>query len=371
MLKRLFGGGSAPATDAPDQLQLVEKLLRLKSAAARSQFVLSQLTAAYPGDVRGFVVRREGAEAGAAGEAVAFEAVEGYPDGLLALRLEHGPWRDDRARVMPNLIAELFTPNRQEQRAKLGELGLREAKSALFAPVGSEELSYGALVLARHDAETFGAEELALAQRWGNILGQVQATQLELERTRKSLFEFTRAFMEAAEAEEFSQLGHASRVTAYAMAIGRALGLKRKQLADLYFAAMLHDVGKLGLAESEREDEGHPLRGANLVASAALLGEASDGIRSHHERWDGQGYPVGLRKKEIPLLGRIVAVADQFDLLSSERGRALPMREVEKELERRGGHELDPELVRLFANILRQGRSTQELTRLELQELPF
>lgn len=368
MLKRLFGGGSAPAADAPDQLQLVEKLLRLKSAAARSQFVLSQLVAAHPGDVRGFVVRREDADTG---EAVAVEAVEGYPEELLALRLEHGPWRDGRARVMPNLIAELFTPNRQEQRAKLGELGLREANSALFAPVGSDPPSYGALVLTRHDGEAFGAPALALAQRWGDILGRVQASQLELERTRKSLFEFTRAFMEAAEAEEFSQLGHANRVTAYAMAIGRALGLKRKQLADLYFAAMLHDVGKLGLAASEREDESHPLRGANLVASSALLGEACDGIRSHHERWDGQGYPIGLRKEEIPLLGRIVAVADQFDLLSSERGRALSLREVEKELERRSGKELDPELVRLFVNVLRQGRSTQELTRLELQELPF
>ena len=135
---------------------------------------------------------------------------------------------------------------------------------------------------------------------------------------------------------------------------------------------MLHDVGKLGSGlELSVEDSQHPQRGANLVASSPLLAAATTGIRSHHENWDGTGFPDGLRKEEILILGRIVAVADTFDLLSSERGQALSPREVEQGLELRSGRELDPELVSLFVNILRQGKSTGELGRLDKQDLPF
>ncbi len=366
MLRRFFGGAEPPVAEAPDYLQLLEKLLNLKTFNERSHFVLRHLATTLPGDVRGFVVRKQ------SGESVLFEAVEGYPAALLELQLEHGPWRNLRPRLIINLVAELFTPNRQDQRQQLGELGLREAKASLIAPVESDEVSYGALLLLRHSDEVFSEDELRLAKRWGNILGNVQGTRLELSRARRSLVEFTRAFMEAVEAHDFTQLGHASRVTAYALSIGRNLGFNRKQLADLYFAAMLHDVGKLGSdLDFAVEDESHPLRGANLVASSPLLAEASEGIRSHHEHWNGSGFPVGLRKDEIPILGRIVAAADSFDLLSSERGQALPEREVEKELEARSGVQLDPDIVNLFINILRQGRTTQDLARIDEQDLPF
>jgi HD-GYP domain-containing protein (c-di-GMP phosphodiesterase class II) len=271
-----------------------------------------------------------------------------------------------------NLVAELFTPNRQELRQQLGDAGLRDAKSALVAPVASDEVAYGALLLTKFDDAPLAEDDLRLARRWANILGEVQGTQTELLRARQSLTEFTRAFVEATEAQDFAQLGHATRVTAYALGIGRALGMKRRELSDLYFAAMLHDVGHIGTPPgAQAEDSTHPLRGANLVASSPLLAVASDGIRTHHEHWNGSGFPVGLRKDEIPLLGRIVAVADTFDLLSSERGQALSAQAVEKELEQRSGRELDPELVTIFVNILRQGRSTQDLGKLEEQDLPF
>lgn len=366
MLRRFFAAAEPPASPTPNSLLLVGKLLELKRPGERSRFVLDHLVESLKGEVRGFAVRLH------EGEAASVEAIAGYATPLLELRLEQGPWRDLRPRMISNLVAELFTPNRQEHRAQLGELGLREAKAALLAPVSGGELDYGALLLFRHDEGGFAEEDLQLAKHWGGVLGKVQAQQLELSRTRRSLVEFTRAFVEAIEAQDFTQLGHASRVTAYALSIGRQLGFTRKQQVDLYFAAMLHDVGKLGSGlDFSVEDSNHPLRGANLVASSLLLAEASDGIRTHHEHWNGSGFPVGLRKDEIPLLGRIVAVADTFDLLSSERGQALPLHEVEKALEQRSGRELDPELVNIFINILRQGRSTQDLGRLEEQDLPF
>ena len=135
---------------------------------------------------------------------------------------------------------------------------------------------------------------------------------------------------------------------------------------------MLHDIGKLGAGlDLSIEDIEHPQRGANMVASAGVLRNAAEGIRAHHENWDGSSFPSALRKEAIPLLGRIVAVADTFDVLSSERGQAMPLREVEKALEARSGRELDPSLVHLFINILRQGKSTSDLARLEESDLPF
>ena len=80
---------------------------------------------------------------------------------------------------------------------------------------------------------------------------------------------------------------------------------------------MLHDIGKLGQDMALIEDAGHPERGANLLASASLLVNAISAIRHHHERWDGTGFPNKLKGSEVPLLARIVAVADIFDFLSS------------------------------------------------------
>lgn len=364
MLRRLFQ--SADDRAAPDALTAVERLLRLQRPEERSDEALRTLCATLPHDVRGYVVR------GDALGAYAFDAESGYGPSLLALTPAHGPWRSPGPRIVPNLVGELFTPNEPALRAELGEIGMRDATSAVVVPVVGRFAAYGALVLQRHGGTAFTDDELKLVARWGSVLGEAQSQAVELRRTKRSLVEFTRAFVQAFEAQDFAQLGHAERVTAYALALGRTLELPSKQLADLYFAAMLHDIGKLGAGlDLSIEDLEHPQRGANLVASTDLLTAAADGIRHHHECWDGSGFPDGLRKDAIPLLARIVAVADTFDMLSSERGQAMPLREVEKALEARSGSELDPSLVSLLINILRQGRSTQDLGRLRDSDLPF
>ncbi|HEX7040473.1 MAG TPA: HD domain-containing phosphohydrolase [Trueperaceae bacterium] len=365
MFRRLLSRPeNAPETD---QLDVAVRVLRAARPQERSEEALKGLRGALGGDARGYVVRGDDASG------YAFDAQVGYGAALLEIAPGHGPWRSPGPRVVANHIAEMFTPNDAAKRAQYSDLGLRDATSTLVVPVAGGYAAYGALVMHRHGGPAFGDEELRLATRWGALLGEAQAQALELRRSKLSLVEFTRAFTQAFEAQDFAQLGHAERVTAYALALGRALGLPAKQQADLYFAAMLHDIGKLGSGLDLRlEDLEHPQRGANMVASAAMLKEAAEGIRHHHEAWDGSGFPSGLRKDAIPLLARIVAVADTFDVLSSERGQALPLREVEKALEARSGGELDPSLVSLFVgNILRQGKDTAELGTLQATDLPF
>lgn len=364
VFRRLFNSGET--TTAPETLGAMERLLRLQHPTERAEEALKTLTATFAGDVRGYVV------VGDDQQGYSFGAEVGYGHGLLDIKAANGPWRSPGPRLVPNIVAEMFTPNDTAIRAQYSETGLREATSTMVAPVEGRFARYGSIVLHRHGAPNFVDEELKVLVRWAAVLGEAQSQAMELRRAKLSLVEFTRAFMQAFEAQDFAQLGHAERVTAYALAVGRALEVPRQQLVDLYFAAMLHDIGKLGNGlDLGIEDLEHPQRGANMVASAELLQSSSAAIRHHHENWDGSGFPSGLRKDAIPLLARIVAVADVFDVLSSERGQAMPLREVEKALEARSGTELDPSLVSLFGNILRQGKNTKELGRLQDSDLPF
>ena len=364
MFRRLFN--TSESSTAPDTLAALERLLRLQHPTERGEEALNSLAATFAGDVRGYIV--VGDDAGG----YRFDAEYGYGAGLLDAKAANGPWRSPGPRLVPNVVAEMFTPNDATIRAQYAELGLREATSTMVTPIEGRFARYGVLVIHRHGLPNFNEDDLKLLIRWAAVLGEAQSQALELRRAKLSLVEFTKAFVEAFEAQDFAQLGHAERVTAYALAVGRALEIPRQQLVDLYFAAMLHDIGKLGNGlDLGIEDLEHPQRGANMVASAELLDASAAAIRHHHENWDGSGFPSGLRKEAIPLLARIVAVADVFDVLSSERGQAMPLREVEKALEARSGTELDPALVSLFGNILRQGRNTKELGRLQDSDLPF
>jgi HD-GYP domain-containing protein (c-di-GMP phosphodiesterase class II) len=364
MLRRFFN--STETVAAPDPVATVETLLTQRSPSEQGELVLRHLQVTLEGDIRGYIV------SGTTLSGYRFLTTRGYSSSMLDLIPQHGPWRDPGPRIVQNLIQELFTPNEKEMRTLLSELGMREAKATLVVPLASGTGAQGALVLHRHSPEGFTEDDLKVTKRWGRILGEALSAHEELSRTRKSLVEFTRAFVEAMEAQDFTQLGHAQRVTSYSLALGRTLELKNDNLFDLYFAAMLHDIGKLGTGtDLSVEDSEHPSRGANLIASSPLLTRAADGIRHHHERWDGSGFPEGRIGEAIPLMARIIAVADAFDLLSSERGQALPMREVEKALEARAKNDLDPKLVNLFINILRRGKTTAELAKLEHSELPF
>ena len=244
VLRRFF---SSSETLQPDPVAASARLLELPSTRERCAHVLAHLAnslGAGPGNVRGYVVL------GTNIDTYRFEAAQGYAPDLLTLTPAHGPWRDPGPRLVGNLVAELFTPNTKEMRTILGGFGLRDAKATLIVPVTGDE-RHGALILHRHGPEGFSETDLKEAAEWGRLLGGVESLHGDLTRTRQSLIEFTNAFVEAMEAEDFSQLGHAKRVTAYALAIGRALDFNRQSLADLYFAAILHDVGKLGAGASK------------------------------------------------------------------------------------------------------------------------
>jgi HD-GYP domain-containing protein (c-di-GMP phosphodiesterase class II) len=338
--------------ESGSDLDRVNSLLQLASSTERNRFVLRHLCQTLSGDVRGYILQYY-----AKGSAI--EALEGYHAELPKLE---GLFQEQKA---GHFLLSDFAQSSIDK-AQLENAGVFESKSNLLVPIMSSR-RFATLVLHKHDGK-FSEQDLKLATQWGELLASSHELRADSSRLQQSLFELTKAFVEAVEAQDFKQLGHAHRVTSYAMALGRAKDLSRRQLIELYYASMLHDIGKLG-QDMSIEDAEHPERGANLLASASLLGQAVEAIRNHHERWDGTGFPKKLKGTTIPILARILAVADLFDFLSSERGHALPLHEVEKALENYSGRHLDPELVKLFKDILRQGKNTQDLGKMAKRDL--
>jgi putative nucleotidyltransferase with HDIG domain len=159
---------------------------------------------------------------------------------------------------------------------------------------------------------------------------------------------------------------HSAAVARYARALAEAHGCSREQQDLAHTAGLLHDIGKFSfpdsilLAEAPLTDEDwrivrrHPEEGARVVARMEAYGPVADIILSHHERWDGQGYPRELAAEEIPLLARVVTVADAYDVMIARDSYRRPRTSSEAiaELQRVAGTQLDPALVATFVKLL-------------------
>jgi len=163
--------------------------------------------------------------------------------------------------------------------------------------------------------------------------------------------------------------GHSFRVSRYALRIARAMGMSSRDLEMLEYAGLLHDIGKIAvqndvllkvgpLTEEEwRSLKSHPNVGADIVDQLKFLREASDVIRSHHERPDGNGYPRGLKGDEVPLAARILNVVDAFDAMTSDRPyrKALPIDRVIQELEVYKGKQFDEQVAGILLDLYWKG----------------
>jgi HD-GYP domain-containing protein (c-di-GMP phosphodiesterase class II) len=152
---------------------------------------------------------------------------------------------------------------------------------------------------------------------------------------------------------------HSDRVADIAERLGERLGLDPRELRDLDYAARVHDIGKVGVPDTVLQKPGpldpheravvesHSVLGADLVARIPGLGRVARIVRHHHERFDGSGYPDGLRGRDIPLAARILAVADAYAAMTEDRPyrRARPRFEVDRELRECAGKQFDPYVV--------------------------
>ena len=178
------------------------------------------------------------------------------------------------------------------------------------------------------------------------------------------------AWAEVFERKDPYTAGHVQRVTGFSLLLGTELELSRQELTDLWLAAALHDVGKIFVSKAilgkpgpltAREAEmmkAHPEIGARILAGVRGMRRAAGGVRHHHERFDGRGYPDCLRGTEIPMSARIIAVADTYDAMTSHRPYrpALSPLEAAREITAEAGRQLCPSVVRAFQSLFETGR---------------
>jgi HD-GYP domain-containing protein (c-di-GMP phosphodiesterase class II) len=163
--------------------------------------------------------------------------------------------------------------------------------------------------------------------------------------------------------------GHAKRVSELASVVAWQMGLRKEQLRQIEKAAILHDIGKIGVADVVLSKPGplndfewaemkrHPELGWRILSGIDFLRDAAEVVYAHHERFDGTGYPRGLKGDEIPLGARIFAVVDAYDAMTSHRPyrKALPHLKAIEEIARNAGSQFDPEVVRAFLEAEKRG----------------
>ncbi|HEX8947680.1 MAG TPA: HD-GYP domain-containing protein [Dissulfurispiraceae bacterium] len=162
--------------------------------------------------------------------------------------------------------------------------------------------------------------------------------------------------------------GHTRRVMSYSLAIGKALGLSGIDMINLKLAAILHDLGKIGISDEvllKSEDLSrdefeymmlHTVYGAEILNNIAHLKDVIPGVKHHHEQYNGSGYPDGLRGKGIPMIARIIAVADTFDAITTDRPyrKGLSLASAFEELKKSAGTQFDPAVVEAFLHACKE-----------------
>jgi response regulator RpfG family c-di-GMP phosphodiesterase len=193
---------------------------------------------------------------------------------------------------------------------------------------------------------------------------------------RQALF----GLAEAIEAKDPYTKGHCGRVAAYSLVLAKEAGYPADGLETLEFGAFLHDIGKIGIRDAVLLKPGplddaewvhmreHPVKGFDIASKIAMLHPIMPAVRNHHERWDGSGYPDKMVAEDIPLSARIVAIADAYDAMATDRPykKALSLEECEAILKKTAGKMYDPQLIEVFV-----GRHLGELYRDDYADHPY
>jgi HD-GYP domain-containing protein (c-di-GMP phosphodiesterase class II) len=212
-----------------------------------------------------------------------------------------------------------------------------------------------------------------LAENFNSMSGAIEQA---IERLKKAAQENNLLFINsvrmlaaAIDAKDPYTRGHSERVARYSIGIAKNLGLSEKEMRNLRISALLHDVGKIGIddrilrkpgALSEDEFEvmkGHPAKGAVIMSGVAQLIDIIPGMKYHHEKWSGGGYPDGLVAEQIPMQARIVAIADTFDAMTTNRPyqKAMELGYVVEKITSFAGTRFDPHVVDAFVSAVRRG----------------
>ncbi len=276
---------------------------------------------------------------------------ENFLDEVLAALREHPDSHRAGSLVLNNQLA----------------LGSGRVRSAIAVPIVYGTTTYGWILAVNSTCpEGFGTVEASLLRTTAQILGVHASNMALLREQREFMFKMVQALVSAIDAKDPYTCGHSARVALIARIIAEEMGLSEEECDQVYMAGLLHDVGKIGVRDSillkpgrlteEEFDQikKHPAVGYRILRHLKKLSFALPGVLYHHERVDGRGYPEGLKGNEIPLIARIIAVADSFDAMASSRPyrQGMPLEKIYAILREGAGTQWDSTVVDAFFRAL-------------------
>jgi diguanylate cyclase (GGDEF)-like protein len=234
-----------------------------------------------------------------------------------------------------------------------------DTRSELVVPLWLGDELYGAIDIEEREPGAFDQDDVTLMETVATQVGSALRGALLYERLERAYLGTAEALAAALEAKDEYTADHARSIVAQAEAVARRLGLGADELRDLRFAAVFHDIGKIAVPEAilhkpgalsaeEREVmERHTIVGEQILAPVEFLSTVRTLVRHEHERWDGAGYPDGLRSEQIPLGSRIILVCDALHAMTSDRPyrKAMSLARAVEELRKYAGSQFDPTVV--------------------------
>jgi putative nucleotidyltransferase with HDIG domain len=275
--------------------------------------------------------------------------------------------------VLRKGVSALSTDASADERFRGGQsIIMQRIRSVMCVPLTSKDAVLGALYVDTSDPRRkFGDQDLELLAAIGAQAG-IAVERAKLIRGLEDLFiGAVRALTTSLEVRDTYTRGHSERVTAYSLAITEALSLPDEDREIVELSGLLHDVGKIGVPEAVLQKPGkltdeefeiikrHSGEGAEIIRNIRhrFIADVSQAVRHHHERWDGKGYPDGVKGEDICLTSRILAVADTYDAMTSDRPyrKGFPIEKASAVLQECSGTQFDPVLVQAFLRAQAEG----------------
>jgi HD-GYP domain-containing protein (c-di-GMP phosphodiesterase class II) len=249
-------------------------------------------------------------------------------------------------------------------------------RTVISAPIRIKDRTLGVIELTnKRGDDSFSEEDLAMMQSIANQAAvAIENANLYME-VQKSYFDTIKALVQAVEETDKYTRGHSERVTTFSVKIAVSMGLNEKQLENIRYGGVLHDIGKIGINVNIIQKPGrltkeeyslikhHPVIGERIIGPIEFLSGVLPIISQHHERYDGQGYPQGLDGKRMVVEARVLGVADAYDAMITARPYRdpLPRSEAIAELRRCSGTQFDPIVVEHFLAILEEDPDIRKL----------
>ncbi len=215
---------------------------------------------------------------------------------------------------------------------------------------------------ALYKSKQFGRNHVTLS----SDVGKSQTVVVFESESRSKALSIIYALAATVDAKDHCTYGHSRKVSSQSVAIAETLGLPQPKIATIRAAGLLHDIGKVGVPDSVLNKKGpltkaewelikgHPRLGVEIIGHISDLSDCLPAIMHHHERYDGNGYPSGLKGENIPLEARILTVVDAFEAITSDRPyrEGVSVQKATSELRRCSGTQFDPHLVEVFCNLI-------------------